>query len=275
MKQLFLFFILTCFSSLLCAQTNVALNKPVTSSSVLEVGSAPQNAVDGLVTTRWASRPLDNQWLQVDLGQPYAIQQVVIQWGKGFSTQFHVEVSSNSITWQRVHSDLKGTGGTDTISLNQTTRYVRTYISKRTNDAWGVAILEMSVLASPVATSSSSSSIVASSSSRSSSSVGGIPTYNDVVISWIAPDRRENGADLALSEIGGYEIRAFDTSNKFIYGTIIYSATANRHTVASVEQLGVSSFKIATFDTNGLYSKFVVVVPSPSTLTGSPPAISF
>src|SRR5712691_9878050 len=52
---------------------NVALNKPVTCSSI-ESGAFPCTAaVDGNLGTRWSSAFSDPQWIQVDLGQTYSI----------------------------------------------------------------------------------------------------------------------------------------------------------------------------------------------------------
>jgi len=55
------------------ASTNLALNKPATSSSNENTSLTPNRAIDGNTGTRWSSAFSDPQWIQVDLG--------ATQWG--------------------------------------------------------------------------------------------------------------------------------------------------------------------------------------------------
>ena len=59
----------------------ISQGKPVTASSVENAGTPAANAVDGNAGTRWSSAFADPQWIQVDLGATYAIDQVVLQLG--------------------------------------------------------------------------------------------------------------------------------------------------------------------------------------------------
>jgi len=62
-----------------CGTTNVALNKPVTASSIEDAPRAAANAVDGNTTTRWGSQFSDPQWIYVDLGSTQSICRVELK----------------------------------------------------------------------------------------------------------------------------------------------------------------------------------------------------
>lgn len=99
---------------------------------------------------------------------------------------------------------------------------------------------------------SSASSVAASSSSSSS-------TPSSALIKWTQPVQRENGDPLAITEIGGYEIRyRLTTDNTYSYVTI-NDAYINEYTYNGNPSNML--FQIAAFDTNGLYSNFVDVLP--------------
>ena len=59
---------------------NLALNKPVTVSSVENAGLSGANAVDGNTTTRWSSAFSDPQWIYVDLQATFNINRVKLNW---------------------------------------------------------------------------------------------------------------------------------------------------------------------------------------------------
>jgi hypothetical protein len=78
-----------------------------------------------------------------------------------------------------------------------------------------------------------------------------------VTLEWSHPTERENGTYLELSEIGGYEIRVYDSRTaQFTY----YDIKGN-----STTRYGVSNYtttmtiEIAVYDTTGLYSEYVPV----------------
>ncbi|WP_308168814.1 discoidin domain-containing protein [Cellulomonas hominis] len=84
---------------------NLALGREVTADSQYNATLPPANAVDGNPTTRWASLRQDapyttERWLQVDLGSPRTINQVVLTWETATSNDFRVEGSADGQTWQ-------------------------------------------------------------------------------------------------------------------------------------------------------------------------------
>src|SRR5690349_21187522 len=60
--------------------SNIAQGKPTTASSTENAGTPAANATDGNTGTRWSSAFSDPQWVQVDLGQRYAINHVTLNW---------------------------------------------------------------------------------------------------------------------------------------------------------------------------------------------------
>lgn len=107
----------------------------------------------------------------------------------------------------------------------------------------------------PAVQSSSPSSTPAMSSSSWSSSSAAAHVAGPVAITWMAPDKRENGSQLYIDELGGYEIRYKKTGEaKYTYLSINDPWT---QTYKFDWLEGDYIFQIAAFDKNGVYSPFV------------------
>src|SRR5690349_976456 len=114
------------FQSAAQAQSpNLALNRPVTCSSVENAGTACANAVDGNTTTRWASAFSDPQWIRVDLGTTNAIGRIVLRWEAAYGKAYQLQVSNDGATWTNIYTTTTGDGGVDDITVSGTGRYVR------------------------------------------------------------------------------------------------------------------------------------------------------
>lgn len=132
-------------TSLHISAQNLALNKTVNSSSDESGVLTASNAVDGNLTTRWASAFSDPQWIRVDLGTATDISQVVLHWEDAYAIQFQIQVSNNGQSWTTVHSETNGNGGTDTISFSTVSaRYVRMYGTQRVT-VYGYSLFEFEV----------------------------------------------------------------------------------------------------------------------------------
>ena len=109
-----------------CGATNAALNRPTTTSST-QGGTFPASAaVDGNTGTRWSSAASDPQWIQVDLGTASTICRVVLRWEAAYGRAFAIQVSANGTSgWTDIFSISTGTGGTQTLNVSGTGRYVR------------------------------------------------------------------------------------------------------------------------------------------------------
>lgn len=125
---------------------NLALNKGVTCTSVENNTSHTANlAVDGIRSTRWASQYSDPQWIQVDLGQEYEINKVVINWEVAYGKSYKIQVSSNGRDYTDVYTTSDSNGGIDTITFSPVSgRYVRMYGMRRATE-WGYSVYEFEV----------------------------------------------------------------------------------------------------------------------------------
>jgi hypothetical protein len=128
-----------------CGSANAALNRPATASSAENAGTPASAAVDGDAGTRWSSAFSDPQWLQVDLGSSQRICQVVLTWEAAYATAFQIQVSDTGTGgWTNIYSTTTGTGGTQTLNLTGTGRYIRINGTARST-AYGYSLWEFAV----------------------------------------------------------------------------------------------------------------------------------
>jgi hypothetical protein len=127
------------------ANTNLALNRPVTASGSTQTYVA-SNAVDGNTSTYWEST--DNafpQWIQVDLGSSVSISRIVMDlppstaWGTRTQT-VAIQGSTDGSTYTTLAASAgytfnPSTGNTATATFTATsTRYVK--LTFTANTAW-------------------------------------------------------------------------------------------------------------------------------------------
>ncbi|MEV0314752.1 discoidin domain-containing protein [Nonomuraea fuscirosea] len=127
-----------------CGTADAALGRPATASSVENAGLPASAAVDGNAGTRWSSAFGDPQWLQVDLGASHQICQVVLQWEAAYASAFRVQVSGDGSSWTDVYATTTGTGGTQTLDVSGTGRYVRVHGTARATP-YGYSLWELTV----------------------------------------------------------------------------------------------------------------------------------
>ena len=102
-------------------------------SSVHSDPYPPEYAIDGNLGTRWASRVASGspEWLQLDLGSPMSISNLVIHWERAHAVQYQIQVSSDGRKWQTVYERQDGKDGKDVISgLSAAGRYLRVFCTK-------------------------------------------------------------------------------------------------------------------------------------------------
>ncbi|MGE7616484.1 DUF4855 domain-containing protein [Paenibacillus sp. NPDC101420] len=130
--------------------TNLALNNTATSSSNQEAALSPNNAVDGNVTTRWASQFADPQWITIDLGQAYNINRVILNWELAYGKGYKIQVSNDTVNWMDVYTTTNGDGGIDDIFFTAVNaRYVRMYGTQRAYSFYGYSLYEFQVYGKP------------------------------------------------------------------------------------------------------------------------------
>jgi F5/8 type C domain len=126
------------------AATLLSQGRPATASSTENASFPASNAVDGNTSTRWSSAFSDPQWLQVDLGATASISQVVLQWEAAFATAFQIQTSPDGTTWTTIFSTTTGTGGTQTLNVTGTGRFVRMLGTAR-GTQFGYSLFEFQV----------------------------------------------------------------------------------------------------------------------------------
>ncbi|HVQ90406.1 MAG TPA: discoidin domain-containing protein [Mycobacteriales bacterium] len=126
------------------ADTLLSQGKPVTVSSTESAAFPGSAAVDGDAGTRWSSAFADPQWIQIDLGSSQPLTSVVLRWEAAFGRGYQIQVSANASTWTTVYSTSTGPGGTETLPVSGTGRYVRMLGSARATQ-YGYSLWEFQV----------------------------------------------------------------------------------------------------------------------------------
>jgi hypothetical protein len=127
-----------------CGTTDLALNKTTTASSLEGAAYPAANATDGNTGTRWSSGFSDPQWLEVDLGSSQSICQVSLDWEAAYATAFQIQTSADGTNWTTIYSTTTGTGGTQTLNVTGTGRYLRMYGTARATQ-YGYSLWEFGV----------------------------------------------------------------------------------------------------------------------------------
>ena len=126
------------------AATLLSQGKPTTASSEENASFPPADATDGNTGTRWSSAFSDPQWLEVDLGATATVSQVVLQWETAYATAFQIQTSNDNANWTTIYSTTTGTGGTQTLNVTGTGRFVRMYGTTRATQ-YGYSLWEFQV----------------------------------------------------------------------------------------------------------------------------------
>ena len=139
-------------------------------------------AIDNNGSTRWESNHgVSPSALTLDLGQPYALNQVVILWEAANAASYEILGSNNNSTWTQLSLRTGGTFGnrTDTVPLAGTYRYVRmNALTRSAGNHWGYSIFEMDVFGTLPA----ASSVAASSVAASNCNLGCVTTLNSTTL---------------------------------------------------------------------------------------------
>ncbi len=110
------------------SEPNKALFRKAWASSTESSSLLPSNAVDGSLTTRWTSLYQDNEWIAVDLGKEYTIECVELIWEAAYGSEYEIQVTSDTSSWQTVFHHTGGNGGREVVFLEPVTcRYVRMF----------------------------------------------------------------------------------------------------------------------------------------------------
>ncbi len=86
----------------------------------------------------------DPQWLEVDLGGAATVSQVVLNWEAAYAKAFQIQVSNDNVNWSSIYSTTTGAGGTQTLNVTGSGRYVRMYGTQR-GTPYGYSLFEFQV----------------------------------------------------------------------------------------------------------------------------------
>ncbi|WP_329204198.1 discoidin domain-containing protein [Streptomyces sp. NBC_00683] len=121
--------------------------RQATASSQEHYGTPAGSAVDGDPGTRWSSAASDPQWLSVDLGAPATLDRVELSWEAAYAKTYRIELSSNGTDWSTAYSTTTGAGGTETVDVSGTARFVRMLGTARAT-GYGYSLWEFKVFGS-------------------------------------------------------------------------------------------------------------------------------
>jgi hypothetical protein len=130
-------------------ESAIELTGRASASSVESAQYGAEKAVDGNVETRWSSAFSDPTWLEVDLGEPHALERVVLDWEAAYSAEYQLQVSDDGKTFRSVHTERNSRAELDDIALTAQGRYVRVHSTRR-GTAWGNSIRELRVFGEPL-----------------------------------------------------------------------------------------------------------------------------
>lgn len=121
------------------AQVNLALNKPVSVSSMQDTSHSGAQAVDGDTLTFWktlrASRSSPAaEWITVDLGEALEFDRIELEWDQYYAVAYRLESSDDNATWVALIDVTNGNGGMDTYAFSPVmARFVRLYTTAWNN----------------------------------------------------------------------------------------------------------------------------------------------
>ena len=127
--------------------TNVALYQQASASSMEAAGYGPNRAVDGDKTgSRWSSAKSDVENITVDLGVPMPLSQVVLVWQSAYGKRYVIQGASDPVgPWTPLYTQNNGVGGTETLPVSGTCRYVRMQGVQRAG-GYGYSLYEFQVM---------------------------------------------------------------------------------------------------------------------------------
>jgi mannan endo-1,4-beta-mannosidase len=135
--------------------TNLAYNRPVTTTSNENTTNTGAKAVDANGTTRWSSAYANNQNFIVDLGANYNVNRVKIAWESAYARDYQIQFSTNNVNWTTVREFWgKSSAATDDqTGIVGTARWVKIYCINRATQ-YGFSFWEFEVYGSSAARSS-------------------------------------------------------------------------------------------------------------------------
>lgn len=102
------------------------------------------NAVDGDLSTRWASAFSSPQWIEIDLGATAVLSKVKLRWENAHAAAYQIQVSDDDSHWTTPVNVTDSKGGEEEHELSSSGRYVRLNGLKRSTP-YGYSLFEFEV----------------------------------------------------------------------------------------------------------------------------------
>ncbi len=160
------------------ADSLLSQGKPALASSVEGADVPAAGAFDGNAGTRWSSQFSDPQWIRVDLGATATISQVVLQWEGAYGKAYRIETSTDGTAWTPIHTTATGAGGTETLTVTGSGRYVRLVGTQR-GTGYGYSLYEFKVYGTTAAPGDCGTTNAAQGRTATASSVEGADVSAD------------------------------------------------------------------------------------------------
>ncbi|NDC78093.1 MAG: hypothetical protein EBZ67_09525, partial [Chitinophagia bacterium] len=216
-------------------QTNIALNRTATASSIASATYAAAKAVDGIASTQWRSNSEGNPWLYVDLGSTYSVNRVSLCWSTYYAKAYVLQSSGDGVNWTVVTTLSAQDGAVDDItSLSAMARYLRIYVTQRSNTRYGVWLSEISIYgAAPDATAPSvPSGLAASSITQNAFTLSWSPSTDNVGVTGY--DVLLNGAAYASVTGTTATISGLTASTSYAMAVRARDAAGNRSASSAI-----------------------------------------
>ena len=88
------------------------------------------------------------EWIYIDLGKVFSVNQVIIHWGKTYGNTYHLQIAAEApipTTWQTIYSSDKGKGKQESCSFPEIqSRFIRLLVNKKSAKG-GLIIREMEI----------------------------------------------------------------------------------------------------------------------------------
>jgi beta-glucanase (GH16 family) len=227
--------------------TNLALGKPATASSVENAGTTANLAVDGNAGTRWSSAFSDPQWITIDLGAVTCLTRVTLTWEAAFGRAYQIQLSNDNATWTTVYSTTTGDGGTDDLTISGCGRYLRMYGTARAT-GYGYSLWEFAAYggsATPTATATATRTATATTRATATATATATPTPTST-----ARPTPTSGTSLVSINAGGPAVGSFVADTDFTGG----GTAATGNTISTTGVTGAAPAAVYQTERAGVFT---------------------
>lgn len=115
----------------------------VTASGSESAGLPATAAIDGNISSRWASNFADDAWIQFDFGTKVDVGYMRLVWQRSYGKEYALQVSQDGQSWTQIRYVTNGKGGTEELlNLGMSARYLRMQGVARAT-AYGYSLFEV------------------------------------------------------------------------------------------------------------------------------------